>query len=115
MGVAIVRLESDVPEVARRTLGDSPSVAAVISTQHALIALARERQFRRSTLASRLARRDSPGMPPSHVIRFELCLDVAHPSYQRDLGRLLTAQELEALAREQIREDTPGAVQTHRR
>lgn len=90
------------PEVAGRTLGDTPSVAAIISARDALLGLARERGVERPTLFVALERRDASDGRTTHVVAFELCAGPTHPSFERDLRRLLAPAELAALGRERI-------------
>lgn len=113
--IGIVRLSAAVTEVANTTLGESPSVATIMATRQAVLDLARERGVQRPVLLIALVRRESSDNRTSHVVAFELCSTVSHPTYERDLGRLLGPEELAALGREEICEGRgPRSGHAHR-
>lgn len=111
--VWLVRLSWAVTEVAAGTLTNSPTVPTVIRTRDALLGLARERGVRRPLLFIAIERQDGLNGQTTHVVAFALCTGATDPEYQQDLGRLLSAEELAALARERICEAS-GPREGHR-
>ncbi len=113
--VWLLRMSWSVTEVAAKTLGDSPTVPTIIRTRDALLGLARERGVPRPLLFVALERRDGLNGLATHVVAFALCTGATHPEYEQELGRLLSADDLAALAREQICEaSVPHKGHQHR-
>lgn len=111
----IARLSAAVTDVADTTLGDSPSVATIMAARQAILDVARERGAQRPVLLVALVRRAHSDGPASHVVAFELCSTLSHPTYERDLRRLLGPEELVALNREEICEASgPRSGHGHR-
>lgn len=91
---------------ARAALGEEPSVASVISCRAALHNRAVENGLKYSKAFAAIERRTAPDGKPIHVAVFQLCMDGRHADIEHACARLFSPEELAALAREGIPEDT---------
>jgi hypothetical protein len=112
--ISYVRLCGAVEDVGATTLGVAPTVPSILATRDALRETARDRGFDRAIVFAGIERRTDEAGATVHVAAFELCTRSWHPSVERTLPRLLTADELQTLKRERIGEHTgPGWEHHH--
>lgn len=91
-------------EAAEAAIGSSPSVASILSGRAALHDKAREQGVGEPKLFAAIERRVTGDGRTIHVAALVMCVNGRHADVERVLPRLLTAEELAALAREGIEE-----------
>lgn len=100
---------------AAAALGESPSVASIISGRSVLEQTARDRGVEAVRVFATLERRvtGTGDCRAIHVVKFVLCADTHDTDFERTLSRVLTAEELAALEREGLREEVGDQWKHH--